>query len=904
MAQIERIGPTAAISAATFSAYLKCPTKALLLAQGERPADTFFTHVEQEISNAYRTTVKNIPSIDFCDLTRGTRIEKTPTFVDSTTAYYITGPSEAIEADGVKTQMHCGEYIPILRLPWEKVGQSDELLVSFCALAIGQATGTKIPPFGKIVREQRIKTVETAELLQKTRQIIEAIVSGCKDELPRHVRLNKHCSVCDFQARCRDVAISQEDLTLLGAMTVKERAKCAEKGITTITQLSYGYRPRRRRLTKKTESPSTPALKHDHKLKALAIKKAQIHVVGLPELSIDGTPVFIDVEGAPDRDFFYLIGLRYRARNRAIERSFWANKSQDEFTIWDAFLHTLKEIDNPRLIHYGAYERRFLRLMRDRWTDNDSAFIDGIAERSINLISSIYGIIYFPTYENSLKEIARWLEFSWSWPRASGSGAIILRRYWEITRDEELKRQLVTYNMEDCRAVELLTDTIKRICDNSEDNDHSRVKAVNVGALEVSFSRTFGKFAGALPEFDKINAAAYWDYQRTKVYVRSDKKIRRSLAMAAKRTKTISVEKELVVDDRPTRCPKCGSSRIWIAARASDVVSDLKVTRRGIKRWAIRYRYNNYKCGVCKAQMTPHKADSKFGSTLWAYVIYLMIEMRLSHEKISEHIATVFDIRILGTMVNEIKRKMALKYDPTYRAILTQLAGGSVVHADETKGVVFGGGHYVWVFTNLTSAAYVYSASRDSATLNHVLSDFSGVLVSDFYGGYDSMPCRQQKCLIHLMRDINDGLLKHPFNGELTFIATRFGSLLRDIVSTIDRYGLKRVHLRKHKRLADQFLVDVASLECSTEVGLSLKKRIEKNHDRLFTFLECDNVPWNNNNAEHAVRAFTRLRNGMASSTARGTTDYCKLLTLQQTLRCRGIQFLDFLRSGQIELNL
>jgi hypothetical protein len=41
----------------------------------------------------------------------------------------------------------------------------------------------------------------------------------------------------------------------------------------------------------------------------------------------------------------------------------------------------------------------------------------------------------------------------------------------------------------------------------------------------------------------------------------------------------------------------------------------------------------------------------------------------------------------------------------------------------------------------------------------------------------------------------------------------------------------------------------------------------------LFTFLDYDNVPWNNNNAEHAVRAFTRLRNVMITSTPKGTRE-------------------------------
>ena len=52
---------------------------------------------------------------------------------------------------------------------------------------------------------------------------------------------------------------------------------------------------------------------------------------------------------------------------------------------------------------------------------------------------------------------------------------------------------------------------------------------------------------------------------------------------------------------------------------------------------------------------------------------------------------------------------MAEKYMPTYRGILRQIAKGALIHADETKGVVKGGGHYVWVFANLTTVAYVYA---------------------------------------------------------------------------------------------------------------------------------------------------------------------------------------------------
>src|SRR4028119_626508 len=50
----------------------------------------------------------------------------------------------------------------------------------------------------------------------------------------------------------------------------------------------------------------------------------------------------------------------------------------------------------------------------------------------------------------------------------------------------------------------------------------------------------------------------------------------------------------------------------------------------------------------------------------------------------------------------------------------------------------------------------LYSRSREGSTAQDVLRDFKGVLVSDFYSGYDGIKCVQQKCLIHLLRDIND----------------------------------------------------------------------------------------------------------------------------------------------------
>jgi hypothetical protein len=46
-----------------------------------------------------------------------------------------------------------------------------------------------------------------------------------------------------------------------------------------------------------------PREEYHHLLKALAIREKRSHIVGSPELKIEGTPVYLDVEGLLDRDF-------------------------------------------------------------------------------------------------------------------------------------------------------------------------------------------------------------------------------------------------------------------------------------------------------------------------------------------------------------------------------------------------------------------------------------------------------------------------------------------------------------------------------------------------------------------------------------------------------------------------
>src|SRR3954453_20540231 len=156
------------------------------------------------------------------------------------------------------------------------------------------------------------------------------------------------------------------------------------------------------------------------------------------------------------------------------------------------------------------------------------------------------------------------------------------------------------------------------------------------------------------------------------------------------------------------------------------------------------------------------------------------------------------------------KSLMAGYYQGTYRELLRKILSGNLLHVDETEVKLRTGKGYVWVFTSLEEVVFMYRPTREGDFLRGLLKDFHGVLVSDFYAAYDSIDCPQQKCLIHLMRDMNQDLLANPYDEELKSLTGPFGALLRETVTTIDQHGLRRRFLKKHKHFVEHFYKELS----------------------------------------------------------------------------------------------
>ena len=151
---------------------------------------------------------------------------------------------------------------------------------------------------------------------------------------------------------------------------------------------------------------------------------------------------------------------------------------------------------------------------------------------------------------------------------------------------------------------------------------------------------------------------------------------------------------------------------------------------------------------------------------------------------------------------------------------------------------------------------------------------------------------------------MNQDLLNNPFDEELQSITKPFGSLLRSIVATIDEHGLKRRHLSRHTDQVEEFFRVLLAQSPRSDAAGTLRDRLLKWQNKLFTFIRYDSVPWNNNNAENAIKQFAYYREDTTGTMKEaGLTDYLVLLSIYQTCRYKGINFLKFLLSRERKID-
>ena len=499
--------------------------------------------------------------------------------------------------------------------------------------------------------------------------------------------------------------------------------------------------------------------------------------------------------------------------------------------------------------------------------------------------------------------IAKYVGAEWSANNASGIQSLVWRHQWEERQNEKHKQLLITYNTEDCLALKLLTDKLSLI-----------QSSANV-LPEIEFANNPKKNSTepgsqVHKQFDTILKFAHENYDKNKINFQNtgDKEIVEKKKLGAKighkgATRAIPKTRRIIIVPIKRVCAihKCKLSKS--TKTTERIITDFVFTKNSIRKTIIKYSgYKSY-CSLCNKYYNPTIIENigykNFGHNFKAWVVYQRLTLRLPFDIIRLNLKELFNENISSGGICTVFYGLAPFYSFTETQNLKLILNSPFIHADETKVNVKGVDHYVWIFTNGKQIIFRETETREISMVLELLKNYKGILVSDFYPGYESLKCTHQKCWVHLIRDLNEDLYKNPYDTEYEKFILELRNLVIPIFDSIKKYGSKKVHFNKFIKRRDEFYTRIILNESYTsEIAVKYQTRMKKHWVYLFTFLEFDNIPWNNNMAERGLRHLAVQRK-ISTYFDKGVKNYLLFLGLMQSCRFQKKSFLKFLLSGK-----
>jgi hypothetical protein len=302
-------------------------------------------------------------------------------------------------------------------------------------------------------------------------------------------------------------------------------------------------------------------------------------------------------------------------------------------------------------------------------------------------------------------------------------------------------------------------------------------------------------------------------------------------------------------------------------------------------------------CAHCRRTWTPAAdlagvvaGQSRLGVGLVSTSATLRAVGRWPLDTIRWYLATFHDLRLsVGALVQARKRVADAGAD-LIAGIRRQIGRSAVVHADETGWRENGQNGSVWSFST-PEARYFTRAGRNKEVVGEVLGDrFDGVLVSDFYAGYDHDPGVQQRCWAHLLRDADDLARRHPTDPALAAwvaglhdLYAQATAFARGTAAPPDRRQAKR----RYETLLLAHCPPVPAPDQSPQRVLC--QRVRDYLPALFEFVLDPAIPATNNAAERSLRHLVTCRKiSGGTRSEEGTATKMALATLFGTWRAEG----------------
>lgn len=409
------------------------------------------------------------------------------------------------------------------------------------------------------------------------------------------------------------------------------------------------------------------------------------------------------------------------------------------------------------------------------------------------------------------------------------------------------------------QAVDTLTERVRVL---EKENEELRSK--------------LGGGSGTAPAWVKANRS-----ERRK----KDRKKRQQSFTRRRETPTEIVEHAVEI------CPDCGrrlSGETVHHSRQVIEIPDAPV--RIIEHRAIA-RY----CGVCRKIHTP-KLDlsgdvvgtHRVGIGLMSLVSYLHTVGRMPMERVQKLILSLYGLHLGLGEIAKILHTVASVGKPEVEKLLHAVRGSPAVNADETGWREDGVNGYIWSFSTPRVRYFTRNRSRSGEVAKAVLgADYEGVVVSDFYCGYNVLLGRHQRCWVHFLRDLRALAEAHPDKRGVSIWVGK----VKAVYKRAKAFTSGDAQVRLDQRIAfEEELFRLAKPYVKRDVPQRiLSERIEEFLPELFVFVECPEVPSENNAAERAIRpAVTARKVSGGTRSAKGSETRMALMSMFGTWQLRG----------------
>lgn len=378
-------------------------------------------------------------------------------------------------------------------------------------------------------------------------------------------------------------------------------------------------------------------------------------------------------------------------------------------------------------------------------------------------------------------------------------------------------------------------------------------------------------------------------YQKPPAPARSKRPGRKAGHPGARRKPPARIDERK--EHRSEACPDCHGQLTRCSETRTRYTEDIPENLQPV---CIEHTIHRDWCPRCKKRVEPRIPDALPGSTLGNHVLVLSAWLHYGLGNTLSQVVDVFNYHLQlkltpGGLIQQWYRLQEILY-PWYEQLQAEALQSAVLHADETGWRVDGKTHWLWCFTTPRLTYYMIDRRRGSPALAEFFrEEFTGTLVSDFWGAYNFVQCgARQTCLAHLLRDLKFvEQYKRPGEHWQPFVK-KLRRLLGDAIrlhkqGNRDDPAFASRRQRLHDRLAE--LIDAPQIDAQAR---RLIKRLRRHQGDLFTFLDRTDVPFDNNHAERAIRPAVIIRkNSYANRSDRGADAQAVLMSIYRTLKQR-----------------